>query len=151
MEPLNTKIAQPSATRDGRQSSATFEAHDLLSVREALSERIGQRRLSLRSALQVLGGGLADALADAPSSTVQLFFDANEHGLDSLQTLRRLSRELQVSFFVVRTGVSADISDGLRRHLRLQARRLDALLLTLSSVESQLAGFDLRAAQVALR
>jgi|GEM_PF-3886658 len=129
----------------------TLEVHDLLSVREALAERIGQRRLCLRSALQVLGGSLADALAEAPASTAQLFFDANEHGLGSLQTLRTLSRELQVSFFVVRTGVSAEISDGLRLHLRLQARRLDALVRTLASVDSQLESVSHRSAQVALR
>jgi hypothetical protein len=82
---------------------------------------------------------------------VQLFFDANEHGLGNLQTLRTLSRELQVSFFVVRTGVSAEISHVLRLHLRLQARRLDALVRTLASVDSQLESFAPRTAQVALR
>jgi hypothetical protein len=129
----------------------TVEVHDLLSVREALAERIDQRRLGLRSALQVLGGSLADALAEAPCSTVQLFFDANEHGLGSLQTLRTLSRELQVSSFVVRTGVNVEISQSLRLHLRLQARRLDALVRTLWSVECQLESHSRRSAQSALR
>ena len=129
----------------------TVEVHDLLSVREVLAERICQRRLCLRSALQVLGGSLADALAEAPSATVQHFFDANEHSLGNLQTLRTLSRELRVSFFVVRTGVKTEISHGLRLHLRLQARRLDALVRTLSSVESQLESITPPKAQVALR
>jgi hypothetical protein len=141
----------PSPASIGGESNSTLEVRDLLSVHEALTDRIRQRRLCLRSALQVLGGSLADALAEAPSATVQVFFDANEQGLDSLQTLRTLARELQVSSFVVRTGVSAEISHGLRLHLRLQARRLDALVRTLSSVESQLESFTHRAAHVAQR
>jgi hypothetical protein len=145
------KSAAPTATAISGESVRTLEAHDLLSIREVLAERIAQRRLCLRTALQVLGSTLADALAEASCSTVQLFFDENEHGLGSLQTLRTLSRELQVSFFAVRTGVTTDISHGLRLHLRLQARRLDALVRTLASIESQVESLTYREALVAHR
>src|ERR1041384_5472900 len=77
---LSTDSSASGYCRVGSMEPLPVEVHDLLAVREALSDRIGQRRLGLRSALQVLGGTLADALADAPCSTVQLFFDANEHG-----------------------------------------------------------------------
>lgn len=132
-------------------SEPPFEVDDLLSVRDALWARIRERRISIRSALPVVGDCLAAALAEAPPSTLRFFLDANESGLSSLQTLRSLSRDLDVSPFVAMTGVRAEISPALRLHLRVQAQRLEALLHTLSSVETQLVGFTQRAPQFAQR
>jgi hypothetical protein len=115
------------------------DVRDLISVRDALCARIRERRTSLRSALQVVGASLAEALAEAPCSTAGLFFDANERGRSDSHVLRILSRDLQLSPFIVLPGVRAEMSRSLRFHLRLHLRRLDALIQGLSSVEFQLA------------
>jgi len=124
------------------ESEVIFETRDLLPVRDALRARIRERRTCIRSSLQVLETNLAEALAEASSLTVQLFLDINERRPGSVQALRALSRDLGLSPFTVKTGVDVELSHALRLHLEQQARRLAALVQTLSAVESQLAGSD---------
>ncbi|HET7540874.1 MAG TPA: hypothetical protein VFK05_13420 [Polyangiaceae bacterium] len=127
------------------------EARELLSVREALCARIRERRTSLRNALQLAGISLAEELAQALASTVQLFLEVSERRVGNLHSLRTLSRALDRSPFVVATAVSADLSHAQRHHLRLQAQRLQALSQALSEVDARLAGFQPHSPQVANR
>ncbi|HEY3235630.1 MAG TPA: hypothetical protein VGJ84_13015 [Polyangiaceae bacterium] len=137
------KASTPITTGCGRER--IFEARDLLSVRDELCARIRERRACLQSALQVAGIGLAEALAEAPSSTVQLFFDANERRVGRLHALRMLSQDLALSPFALKTAVSVELSSSQRLHLRRQAHRLNALVQALSSVDAQLSSPSRRA------
>jgi len=134
---LNTQLGSGAfaAFEDVRRSS---EEHDLCAVHEALSARILEKRTCIRTALGVLGDSLAEALAQAPPSTLQLFFELNEGGTTSLARLGPLARVLRLPSFVVASGVRQTLRHNLRLHLVLQARRLDALVHARSSVESQL-------------
>ena len=132
-------------------SQAAFEVRDLLSVRDALCARMRERQSCIRSALEAAGVSFAAALAEAPSSTMQLFLDANERGGTSLLAVRVLSQALKLSSFIIMSGARLEISPGLRLHLSLQVQRLEALAQALSSVESQLASFAPRAPRAASR
>jgi hypothetical protein len=135
-----TRNQAPDASRNC-ESEAALEVRGLLSVRDALFARMRERRACIRSALEAAGVSFADALAEAPSSTMQLFLDSNEREHRNFHGLRALSQDLKLSPFVVTTGVSVEISSALRLHLRLQVNRLDALAHALCSVESQLDSF----------
>jgi hypothetical protein len=127
-----------------REREAALEVRDLLSVRDALTARVCERRTSIRSALEAAGVSYAAALAEAPCSTLRLFLDSNERDRRDFQGLHSLAQDLKLSSFVVRAGVSVEISHGLRLRLRLQLNRLAALAHALESVESQLANFAYR-------
>lgn len=150
MTPLNTRLACR-AHAPLEDALGPSEVRELLAVRDALCARIRERRACLRSALQAAGVGLAEALASAPSSTIQFYLDANERPDRSLHVLRTLARNLDSSPFVVTTAVNAELSSSQRLYLRRQAQRLQALVQALSSVEMQLASSEHRAFQAANR